>query len=378
MLRRAVLAAFFWAGLALVAAGLPAQDEVRPDATGRSEEIRRLIGQLDSQRYRDREEAARKLLQLEEALPALRRVLQSPASLEQRRRVEQILAVFRRREQEKERTAAIQKGKHVAADLLVERLVLRGKDATADDWQALADLARAMTLWAGQTTGEPSRWYVPLEKSFLQYPLRVFDTWEDEGTVKTNSKRLVIGGKSTGGSLGGIPVVCRRKLELQISLDQCVLLLNGDLQVRYSIGSRIFHSVIFCDGDVVATIIEDSVIVATGTVTALDKRFSKNNVIVQKARNPLPFLRVFETADVGVEVAAAEGGVEVNQLHASRAFARAGVRAGDRIAAVGGTAVMSAEHFRRLLRGKVVEKADAALTVRRGAQEVQLCVSLRD
>src|SRR5262249_50104905 len=99
--------------------------------------------------------------------------------------------------------------------------------------------------------------------------------------------------------------------------------------------------------------IRHSVIVATGKVTS-NKHLIKDSVTVEKARNPLPFLKLFETAEVGVEVTAQKGGgVSVKRVREASPFGRAGVRAGDQITAVGETTVKSPEQFRRLLRAKV-------------------------
>ncbi len=355
----------------LAAGGLPAQEQRE-----RAEEVRRLIEQLNSQRYRERDEATRKLLALEQAaLPALQKVLGSATDLEFRRRVEHILGVFRERQQQRDRAAAIAKGKRVPVDLLVERLVLRGKAASADDWQAVGDIAQAMTLWAGDKTGQPARWFIPLEKDFLQSPLWVLETWKDD-SVKSGRKRIIVRADSTVDIADGSVIVCRRHLGVYITANHVVLLLNGDLKMG-SPGANISGSVIFCDGDVHTKRINHSVIIATGKVTC-EPLLSKDNVIVEKAHNPLPFLRLFETSDVGIEVAAAEGSVQVNQVRPGSPFSLAGVQAGDRIAALSGTAVKSVEPFRQLLRGKVAAQAEAMLTVRRGATTRQLRVSFRD
>jgi len=143
------------------------------------------------------------------------------------------------------------------------------------------------------------------------------------------------------------------------------------------IGTSIRDSVIFCDGDVSSERVHRSVIVATGKV-ASEKHFTKDNVIVEQARNPLPFLKLFEPADVGIEVTAAEDGVQVKQVRPGSPFAGAGAQAGDRIIAVNGEAVASAEHFRRLLRSRVAANADTAFSVRRRGTELQLRVAFRE
>jgi hypothetical protein len=370
----AALAVVLLAGLTLALAGPPAQDK-----SGRAEEVRRLIGKLGSGNYRERDEATRKLLDREQdALPALRRALDSGGSLEFRRRVEHILDVFRERQRQRDRAASIAKGKRVAADLLVERLVVRGKAASADDWQEVGEIARAMTLWAGDKTGQPAQWFVPLEADYLTCPLWILETWKwkESDSIKSLRKRIVVGADSTVSMADGSVIICRRNLRVYLSVSHAVLLLNGDLKLE-SIGGNISQSVIFCDGDVSSKRINRSVIVATGKVTS-EKYLTKDNVIVEKARNPLPFLKLFETTDVGVEVASVDSGVLVKRVRPGSPFAKVGVRTEDRIIALGETAVGSAEQFRRLLRGKVAVRAEATVTVRRGAKDLQFRVPFSD
>lgn len=371
MSARVVVAMSLLAGVSLVVVASPAQEKRE-----RAEEVRRLIGQLDSKDYKEREEATRKLLDLEEdALPALKKALGAGGSPEFRRRAEDILGVFRERQRQRDRVAAIAKGRRVAADLLVERLAVRGKAATADDWQAVGDLAQAMTLWAGDKTNRPAEWFVHLQGDYLQYPLWILETWKDD-SVKSLDKRIVIGGDSAVDIARHNVIVCRGSLGIHLGAGPGILLLNGDLKMTATEMTRIEESVVFCDGDVRVERILRSVVVATGKVTS-SKFHTKDSVIVEKARNPLPFLKLFETADVGVEVLEAEGSVEVSKVHPGSAFAAGGVRAKDRIVAVHETAVKSAEHFRKLVRRKVAEDADAAITVRRDAKDLKLEVSLR-
>jgi hypothetical protein len=368
----AAVAVALLAGLALGTAGPPAQDK-----PGRSEEVRRLIGQLDSKLFRERDEATRKLLDMEQdALPALRRALDSARSPEFRSRAKYLLGVFSERQRQRDRAAAIARGKRVAADLLVERLALRGKAASADDWKAVGEIARAMTLWAGDKTGQPDEWFIPLEKDFLECPLLIRDTWkwDEREFIQSFRKRIVVGADSTVGTVECSVIICRRSLRANPGTSHVVLLLNGDLKTGFN--ANLGESVSFCDGDVSTERIRHSVIVATGKVTS-NKHLTKDSVIVEKARNPLPFLKLFETADVGVEVTAQQGGgVSVKRVREGSPFGRAGVRAGDQITAVGETMVKSPEQFRRLLRAKVAARADALLAVRRGAESLQLRVPL--
>jgi S1-C subfamily serine protease len=89
-------------------------------------------------------------------------------------------------------------------------------------------------------------------------------------------------------------------------------------------------------------------------------------------------LRYFEPGDLGITIE--EGGRQlwVRSVAATGAFARAGLQAGDGVAALDRQEVTTAEAFRRLLRARLVEEADTVLRVRRSGKLLDLPVPLRE
>lgn len=84
-------------------------------------------------------------------------------------------------------------------------------------------------------------------------------------------------------------------------------------------------------------------------------------------------MRFFRPAQVGVEVAPAEGGVRVTRADKDMPIGRAGLRVGDVVRALDGSPTSSPDSFRKLLRRKVAQGGYGLFEVRRGgkAEEVR-------
>jgi hypothetical protein len=177
-----------------------------------------------------------------------------------------------------------------------------------------------------------------------------------------------------------------------------VVFLNGDLEVGspntlYAIGD----SLVVCDGNVTVTAdVHDSVIVTTGSVSVggdvedsviisggavqVNLAFPgtpaviKNSSIQMHRRDPLNFIHFFDLAEVGIKVKASRQEVRVEEVAAGKCFAQAGVRKGDRILAVEGVKVVSAEGLRRLLRRLIQESNVIRLEICREEKQLQVDV----
>src|SRR5262249_3636290 len=94
-----------------------------------------------------------------------------------------------------------------------------------------------------------------------------------------------------------------------------------------------------------------------------------NSTIRDRAPGLLGWIRFFETADAGVQVAAADGGVTVSKLADGQPPAKAGLKVGDVITAVDGKLAKDPETFRRLLRrGTVMDQT--VFMVKRGGKDM--------
>jgi S1-C subfamily serine protease len=101
-----------------------------------------------------------------------------------------------------------------------------------------------------------------------------------------------------------------------------------------------------------------------------------HRVIVRtKVANPLGFVTFFELSRVGLTVKAVDGAVTVAAVAAGLPCAKAGLKAGDAIADVGGKKPADAESLRRLLRDALAV-GPAAVAVRRGGAALTIQLSL--
>jgi predicted metalloprotease with PDZ domain len=98
----------------------------------------------------------------------------------------------------------------------------------------------------------------------------------------------------------------------------------------------------------------------------------KNSVIRPHQRDPLDFIHFWDLAEQGIKVKASRQEVRVEEVTAGKCFAQAGVRKGDRLVAVEGVKVVSAEGLRRLLRRRIQESKVIRLEIRREEKQLQM------
>jgi S1-C subfamily serine protease len=103
-----------------------------------------------------------------------------------------------------------------------------------------------------------------------------------------------------------------------------------------------------------------------------------NSVIKENQPVPLGLVRFFDPAQAGIRVEAAKEGVRVKDAAVDKPFAQVGLKAGDIILTLGGTAVESPDSFRRLLRRKIAEGGQTVFKLRRGEKVLEIAVPLKD
>src|SRR5207249_440315 len=101
-------------------------------------------------------------------------------------------------------------------------------------------------------------------------------------------------------------------------------------------------------------------------------------VVKELQTDGLGYVKFFDPVQVGVTVTADADGVRVAEATEGKPFARAGLRAGDVITAVDGTAVNSTDAFRRLLRKAVALSEPIVLKVRRQEQTREIRVQAKE
>lgn len=198
-----------------------------------------------------------------------------------------------------------------------------------------------------------------------------------------------------------------------LGLVSSLVVCSGDLAAPGQGGGlppdrRLISTVVFAGGDLEAARVGDSVIICSGEVKLTgdtsgtlviargafrdphQSAMTGINVIISGAtidgqefsgppdralamarvERPLGFVRFFETARVGVEVAKPRRGkgVRITRLDATKPFGQAGLWKDDLISKVDGVEVNTPEQFRRALRRRFVEGGEAELRLQRDGE----------
>ncbi len=370
-------------GSGLGAWGVCAQDRGGPLAPEkqRREEIDKLIGQLSSDDFRVREEAVRRLKEMDDALPALREAAKS-GDAEVAKRARQVIEVIGQRQAKREIDRALALLKQGKTDQFVEWAVRRRDCLNEDCWKAALEHAQAIADAAGKASGCKFKALPKVDVAKLTPPVDLGDAIQ-RGRLAAESvvmEKLIQ--DSFLVSSGGIET----KKATPPLLQRCVVFANGGITLGDKDWSgMITDSLIVCDGDLATTLVRNSVVLAAGNVSlgcaasdsvivsggtvreGLDFPGARatNSLIQEHQRDPLNLVHFFDSTRVGIEVKASRIGLLVETVVAAQPFGRAGVRKGDRVMAVDGTTVASAQAFRRALRRRLGDANPVLLDIRR-------------
>lgn len=389
---------------------LGADPPMRDSVAGRpAQDLKDLIRQLGDDRFERREVAMRQLMERNDAAPLLRQVLASEDK-EVARRAADILKALAGRDdmQALARLEALARKGEVdqAVQLLVWRLYWVKEDAA---WRTMTELAARLIEAGEKEFGAPP--VPPAHRCLPAGDSRRFAEWTDwtkptfvvtrrvvprrdgrEATFAVRAPEIEAFGTHAGDFLvaGGRLRAGRDRAFDPAGFAYCVILAGGPIEVE----EPLVGSVVVCDGHFTASeTAKHCLVVARGDVDFSRCRsvhycrvvasgrvqFGKDTrVLDTKVRegemNPLGFVKFFDPARAGIEVAE-QGGVVVTRLKDDGPFARAGVKAGDEIVALGGVEVKSTEVFRRLLRTEVALHEEAVFTLRRSGKLTEVRVN---
>ncbi len=365
------------------------------EPAGGEQGIDELIAQLGSQDFSLREAAKRRLMEREDAIPALRRACKS-ADAEVARRAQDILDALSRNGEERDFARLADLAKRGAVDQAIERFVRREKwhDEPAC-WQVIADLEGKLNDLERKTFGSVSMG--------PGYKIRVTDK-DARGFVSQQDLKIVASRPASQEMWKGRAVLRAEEIAKGEEIALSLFALSGNIKVHHIDDCAVFaggsieaddisNALIVCDGDVTVLygalkrslviargtvrcerVIENARIISCGEVKYKRAEWVVNSKIVEKEAKPLGFVTFFDPAEVGIKVEKADGGARVKEAAQGKRFAAAGLRAGDLITALDGDAVKDAESFRRLLRARLAVDADMVLKVRRGEQTIPLRV----
>jgi hypothetical protein len=358
----------------------------------------RLVRDLGSDNFEAREAATRRLLEWEAPPPALRAALRS-GDREVVRRATQIISEITRREENAAFGKLTEFARRGEIDRLAELLARRPKwDDENACWRVVAGLGGRLSDLEKQTTCRRTG-FPPLVAALIgDFPLYVERSRPQKvaarlATLKHGrylARAEHIAGVAPGTGFSDSLLVSSRGVRAH-SLYLSVVFAGGPVEAE-----SISSSIVVCDADVNCYDASRCLIIARGDVrltgwvtdcriiTSGSVRFlpripaavHRNNQVTEHEPNPLGFVKWFDPARVGVTVEAAAGGVRVKA--AGKSFARAGLRAGDLVAAIDGEAVKSPDDFRLLLRAKLADGGKMVFAVRRAGQDLKVPVRCKD
>jgi hypothetical protein len=385
--------------LAAFLPSLLAQPPVPPGGAGQppTEPVEELIRRLSSTKFKERDDATRKLLERKDAAPALRKLLEQPPNLEMARRAAFILAESARRHTAQKANRLEGLAKAGAVDQVAE-MVGRWPAGTDDaGWTRIVeDLTRRLSELHQQQAGEldlkclhrgPGRPTILAASPDVIFPRSIKGSCFIRGPEVVSRYHLTrvfvvsagpIRSKIRGGS-GGSALFAAGSIELDTAIHS-VIVSSGDVEVKRARNCLIIaRGTIQCE-DNGPVDFQNCRLVSAGRVL-IPERFrlrASNCVVEENATMPLGFVRFFGPAREGVVVESADGGVRVKTVDAAKPFAKAGLRVGDLITAVQGEAVDSPETFRRLLRRAWVGDEDCRLGVLRNGKGLTIHVPLSE
>jgi hypothetical protein len=403
------LGSWGWPSLGIVVAlGLAASAALPAAGKGNHPggDVEGLIRQLGDRRAKVREAATRRLLELKGAGPALRAALKSPDP-EIARRAAWILDEIPRRAEERAGARLKQHGRNREVDQAVEVLVGRPKwDDERPCWQVLTSLAAELIergrkeyadgIPVPHKGAEPSPYellpvgefgrYVKVARPlFLTGPRvaipRPKKASDERSAFVIRGKEVAIVSLLRGSAL----IAASGSLRYDGDLMSSVTYVTGPVQVR-----SLWNSVLVCDGDLTVKGVRQSLVIVRGDVHCngagvgtsliiasgrlhIDKhsQIAKTAKIRERQADLLGFVKFFETAQAGLEVEPAKGGVRVKTVDAKKGFAKAGLQAGDLITGVDKQATADPEGFRRQLRSALA-RGTFTLQVSRGDKSRQI------
>lgn len=379
----------------LICAMVPAQGPA--PATDKKNDIDRLIQQLGSDDFEVREEATHKLAGHDDALAKLRQAAKTDDP-EVRRRAEQLVELITKRLGDKAVQELLAEVNEEGVDRFIDRMATEKDYATAERWAVAYKLAGAAAARASKLSGR--------QCDAPTLDLSNMPTLTECPRVACNGSKVCINGLDRDvTSLSGSLVVSSGSLQHFTGVDHCVLLVNGDMKGC----TVVTNSVVFCNGNLgYITSVRNSIILCTGEfkgstgadgnlfdvhkmgrhTSAHDNVYinlnevqgakpADRNQFIQTKEGPLRLFTLFDTAMMGIELTAADGGAKVASVRDGSPFAKAGFRKGDLVLQVGKESDASVEAVRKYLRRRAAGD-EAVFKVRRGDKDVELTVQVPD
>lgn len=373
-----------------------AQPPSKKTAGPSAKELATWIEQLGSRRFAEREAASRKLLALDEIPRQLDQATRS-ADAEVARRARIIVGRIKERNLDKRIRACLEPINKVGLDLVVERMTNRPTYPTDKRWKMLQDFADGLSASATR-----------LGYAGFREPAAIWAKWPNLIDLSLrNDKRLQASAKAVNPSYADMDrAICLRSdrnLRPTSAFTSIVIVL-GDIESL----DFIDDSLVICIGRIGKIYhIDGSMILATESLDELDS--GRNSLLqvgtLRKAQDtsgccfvnhngprlpntvsdqfsttdqgPLQLLKLFDPANLGLNVKFENGQTRVTGLSVQSPFAKAGLRLGDELLSLDHKNWESYEQFRVALR-KALANDSILLKARRDNHILNLRIQVED
>jgi hypothetical protein len=268
---------------------LSADDKPKPPPDPKA--IQKLVDQLGSDDFDTREQAAKHLLQLDEAaLPALKGAAKSAPDAEVRQRATELAATITAHVEERAVEKTIAEVNAIGLEKFIEKMAKEKDYATPAHWQLAARIGEAVARRSSDVGN----------RTVLAPKLDLAKMTDLRAMPETDASqaRIVLNNDTSGATLlANCLVVCNGSLGRVNTFNNCILIVNGDLE-----GFRVMRNcVVLCRGSIGrSTQIDTSVVLATGNLGSLRTihrslietaslgscRESINSIYVNQAQSP--------------------------------------------------------------------------------------------
>ena len=342
-----------------------------------SEEIEKLIKQIDDGDSKTREKAAKELAEISGALTPLRKAAADvKATKESRKQLEGVIDQIRAAHF-KRRLAELAKRKADAPlDLLAELLLENRQSVTPAEWKMAKELILDISDHLCQDKKK-----LRFSEENPPFPVTVGKEViiSEVDWNRVIADKLTFDPKRVGRDFArnilvlSHPLSDRRK---RGSHGEIILIRAQPSDKHRQEFGRVYYSFIFCDGDLDCYSGLESVLIASGKITYNQSGNQPNSIVIPDAHRSKK-IRLFSCADFGLDIAEKDSKLEAVAISAGSIAEKSGFKRGDIIEGAGGKSLSLAD-FRRQMRQAYAQEIEIPLAIRRDGKKMEISVSFVD
>ena len=338
-----------------------------PQAEVPKETIYKLIKDLGSKDFKVRDHATKRLLEIEEAAPALQEAAKSEDA-EVAQRAKAILDRFAIRKRERNTRFSLDRinGHGFGFEAFIDRMVEDKNFSTQEHWGDVITLTKQIM---SKTTKTRRRGvYIPIENG-ANYPIKRATNI----TKRSEAEKHRILGPSLRSEVpitSSLVLSSGRIATVEAPAFGSILLSGGNV----AIDGPVTDCLIIASQEVaISGPVENSIIIAGGTIRMAAP--ASHTEILQKQPIVFDLIRFFAPALIGLEIGEKNGKVIIHKVVPGKPFAHAGIQTGDGVVSINGAPIKKLADCHTSLRQSLVRK-EAKLIVQRGESLITVVVPM--